>query len=334
MNVTASVVGSYPKPPHEGQPFRLRSAIAARERGEISAADLEGVQDDLVEELIGEQVGAGIDLVTDGHARWPDAQTPLAAGLEGFTTAHDDLIRYFDNNTYYRRPHVTGPVRWRQPITVEGWRFASGVAARPVKQTLTGPYSLVKLSRNEYYEDEAELVLDVARALNAEARALEAAGATYLQFDEPALVAHPSAAQHPKDFGLAFEAAAVVVDGLGLTTELRTFFGGVEEAPEDFFALPFGVFGLDFVDGASNWDLVAGLPLDRRLSAGLLDGRATALESLDSLRDQIRRLSELTARERLEVTPSCGLEYLPRDRAQRKLCRLGEAVRAAAGVAV
>src|SRR5207302_506972 len=78
MNVTASVVGSYPKPPHEGQPFRLRSAIAARERGEISGADLARVQDDLVEELIGEQVGAGVDLVTDGHARWPDAQTPLA----------------------------------------------------------------------------------------------------------------------------------------------------------------------------------------------------------------------------------------------------------------
>ena len=143
-------------------------------------------------------------------------------------------------------------------------------------------------------------------------------------------MAHPSAAQIQKDFGLAFEAAAVVVDGLGLTTELRTFFGGVEEAPEDFFALPFDVFGLDFVDGASNWDLVAGLPLDRRLSAGLLDGRATALESQDLLGVQIRRLAELTGRERLEVTPSCGLEYLPRDRAQRKLRRLGEAVRAAA----
>jgi 5-methyltetrahydropteroyltriglutamate--homocysteine methyltransferase len=280
--------------------------------------------------LIGEQVDAGVDLVTDGHVRWPDAQTPLAAGLEGFTTPHDDLIRYFDNNTYYRRPHVTGPVHWRGPITVEGWRFASSVAARPVKQTLTGPYSLVKLSTNDSYEDEAELVLDVARALNAEARALEAAGAMYVQFDEPALVAHPSGAQRPKDFALAFEAAAVVVDGLGLTTEIRTFFGGVEEAPEDFFALPFGVFGLDFVDGPMNWDLVAGLPLDRRLSAGLLDGRTTALESLDRLGDQIRRLAELTGRERLEVTPSCGLEYLPRDRAQLPLRRLADAVQAAA----
>src|SRR4030088_3076702 len=127
MNVTTSVVGSYPQPPHVGQPFRLRSAIAARERGEISVADLTRVQDDLVEELIGEHVDAGGDLVTDGHVRWPDAQTPLAAGLEGFTTPNDDLIRYFDNNTYYRRPHVTGPVRWTGPITVEGWHFASGV---------------------------------------------------------------------------------------------------------------------------------------------------------------------------------------------------------------
>jgi 5-methyltetrahydropteroyltriglutamate--homocysteine methyltransferase len=287
------------------------------------------VQDALIEELIGEQVAAGVDLVTDGHVRWSDAQTPLAAGLEGFTNSHDDLIRYFDNNTYYRRPHVTGPVRWREPITVAGWRFASSVAERPVKQTLTGPYSLVRLSHNEFYEDEADLVLDVARALNAEARALESAGATYVQFDEPAIVAHPSAAQGPQDFGLAFAAAAAATEGLGLTTEIRTFFGGVEQPAADFFALPFDVFGLDFVDGASNWDLVAGLPLDRRLSAGLLDGRATALEPLDALDDQIRRLAELIGRDRLEVTPSCGLEYLPRERAQRKLRRLTEAVRAA-----
>ena len=47
-----------------------------------------------------------------GRDIWRIAQTPLAAGLEGFTTSHDDLIRYFDNNTYYRRPHITGPVRW------------------------------------------------------------------------------------------------------------------------------------------------------------------------------------------------------------------------------
>ncbi|MCW3038067.1 MAG: putative methylcobalamin:homocysteine methyltransferase, partial [Actinobacteria bacterium] len=121
MNVTASVVGSYPKPPHEGEPFRLRSAIAARERGEISAADLEGVQDDLVEELIGEQVGAGIELVSDGHARWPDAQTPLAGGLEGFTTAHDDLIRYFDNAA--QEPHRRPPPR-RQEL--EAFPFPPG----------------------------------------------------------------------------------------------------------------------------------------------------------------------------------------------------------------
>ena len=40
-------------------------------------------------------------------------------------------------------------------------------------------------------------------------------------------------------------------------------------------------------------------------------------------------LAELTGADRLEVTPSCGLEYLPRDRAERKLRRMAEAVRTA-----
>ncbi len=212
-----------------------------------------------------------------------------------------------------------GPVR----------RFAAQLTDRPVKQTLTGPYSLGKLSSNEWYGSESDLVLDIARALNAEARALEQAGATYVQFDEPTIVS--GAAGEPKDFALLFEAANVLVDGLTLTTEIRTFFGGVEEDPQDFFALPFDVFGLDFVDGASNWDLAQALPVGRRLSAGLLDGRSTRLEPTGQLVEQIIRLAELTHTDRLEVTPSSGLEYLPRDRAERKLRRLAEAVRTVDG---
>jgi len=322
VQVTAGVVGSYPKPPREGRPFPLRRAIAAFERGEITLDDLRRVQDALVEEVVGEHVAAGIGLLTDGQVRWSDAQTPLARGLEGFTTAHDDLIRYFDTNTYYRRPHVVGPVRWTAPITVEGWRFAAGLTDRPVKQTLTGPYSLVKLSRNDFYASESGLVLDAARALNAEARALQDAGAPYVQFDEPAITG-PHA---DPDAGLLAEASAILTEGLTATTELRTFFGGVAE---EVFSLPFDVLGLDFVDGASNWDLVRELPAGRRLSAGLLDGRTPRLEPVGQLAEQVQRLAELTGADRLEVTPSCGLEYLPRDRAERKLRRMAEAVRTA-----
>src|SRR6266540_4160608 len=46
-------------------------------------------------------------------------------------------------------------------------------------------------AKNEYYRDEADLVMAFARVLNREARALAAAGVTVLQVDEPFLAGYP-----------------------------------------------------------------------------------------------------------------------------------------------
>ena len=60
------------------------------------------------------------------------------------------------------------------------------------------------------------------------------------------------------------------------------------------------------------------------------DAAAQHFVQLDELMEAIgQRLAELTGADRLEVTPSCGLEYLPRDRAEGKLRRMAEAVRTA-----
>lgn len=327
--ITTAAVGSYPKAPHEGRPFRLARATEAFRNGEIDEARLRRAQDDFVEEVIAEQVRAGIDLVTDGHVRWADGQAPFARKLTGFTTSTDDPTPYFDVGADDRRPHVTGAVGWGGPVTVDEWRFASSIADVPVKQVITGPYSLVKLSRNEHYTSVRDLVLDVARVLNQEAFELEAAGCTYIQFDEPAIVQHPAAADTPNDFDLLAEAADILTNGLAVTTEIRTYFGAVQEPAEDFFALPFRVFGLDLVDGHGNWDLVKQFPGGRTLAAGLVDGRNAELEPEDSVAGDIRRLLELVPADRLHVTPSSGLGYLPRDRAEAKLVRLVRAARAA-----
>ncbi|HEY8199839.1 MAG TPA: hypothetical protein VII47_00635 [Actinomycetota bacterium] len=325
--ITAAV-GSYPKAPHEGRPSRLARAIEAFESGEIDQDQLRRVQDDLVEEVVAEQVRAGLDLVTDGQVRWTDPQEPFALQLRGFSTSADDPAPWFGTGADFRRPHVVGKVGWGGPVTIGGWRFASSIADAPVKQVICGPYSLVKLSRNEHYASERDLVLDVARVLNQEAFELEAAGCTYIQFDEPAIACHPRFADAPRSFDLLAEAADILTNGIAVTTEIRTSFGSLPEPPEDVFALPFRVFGLDFVDGQENWDLAKHFPGGgRMLAAGLIDGRNPELESEEALAGDIRRLLEFVPADRLQVTPSCGLGKLPRDRAEAKLVRLVRAAR-------
>lgn len=316
-NPTITVVGSYPKPPHEGSDFRLRKTLQALDRGEATDADVHTAQDRLVREVIDEQIAAGIEMVTDGQVRWDDSQTRFAEGLDGFSIG--GLIRYFDNNTYYRQPVVKGPVSRRGPIVVDEFRFAMAASSVPVKAVLTGPHTLAVLSRNEHYGSPAGLVRDLAAALNEEARELISAGATVVQFDEPALARVPG--HPPGELDVFAEAAALLVGGVDATTVLQTYFGEIVEHGPDFFSLPFDVFGLDLVAGPANLEAIHEFPSDKVLSAGIVDARNTKLEPVGSVVETIRELSEAVDPDRLWVTPSCGLEFLPREAANRK-CRL------------
>ena len=109
MAIETTVVGSYPKPPDEGQNFTVRKTLHTLEKGEATPDDLKKAQDELVTTIIGEQESAGIDIVTDGLARWDDILTPIARNAAGFEIG--GLLRWFDNNVYYRRPVCTGSDR-------------------------------------------------------------------------------------------------------------------------------------------------------------------------------------------------------------------------------
>jgi 5-methyltetrahydropteroyltriglutamate--homocysteine methyltransferase len=320
MAYTVTVVGSYPRPPREGGEFRLRKTLQALDRGDASPEDVEAAKDGLVAEILAEQDGAGVELATDGQVRWDDPLTRVADGLEGFSVS--GLLRYFDNNTYFRQPVVKGPVGRAAPILVDEFRFAAEHSAVPVKAVLCGPYTLASLSHDEHYGDLAALVRDLAAALNAEARDLAGAGATVIQFDEPALAA--VSGQPPADLSVLAAVAGALVEGVDATTVLATYFGDVTAHGPGFFELPFGGFHLDFVSGPANVEAVHEFPADRVLEAGIADARNTKLEAPERLDATIAELAEAVDPDRMWIAPSCGLEYLPREAAERKLRRLAE----------
>ncbi len=318
---TVTVVGSYPKPPHEGGEFRLRKVLQGLDRDEATLEDVRSAQDELVRELIQEQIAAGVELVTDGQVRWDDGLTRFAEEMEGFSIG--GLIRFFDTNTYFRQPVVKEAITRRSAIVVEEFRFAKEVSSVPVKAVVTGPYTLAALSRDEHYGSTAPLVRDLAGALNQEARDLVSAGADVIQFDEPALARVPGS--RPGDLEVFAEAASPLVEGVGATTVLQTYFGDISEHGPDFFSLPFDVFGLDLVAGRANFEAVHEFPSQKVLSAGIADARNTKLESMEALVETMRDVTEAVPPDRLWVTPSCGLEFLPREAAKRKCRRLAEA---------
>jgi len=315
LTIETTVVGSYPKPPAEGTTFRLRKTLHALERGDATPDDLEDARNELVREVIAEQEAAGVDIVSDGQARWDDLVTPFARNMAGCEIG--GLLRWFDNNVYYRRPICTGALEWRGPSSVEAFSYAHSVASRPVKAIIPGPVTFAHLSVDEHYKDHEKFVLALASVLAQEAFELEAAGATIIQFDEPALLGAP------EDLDLARRALEVVVADLGSAeTVVATYFGDAKRLGTELFRLPVNGFHLDLVAGPENLELIREFPSDRRLQAGILDARNTRLEDEGVLAGQTDRLTEAVG-DNLRLAPSCGLEFLPREKARAKLELLG-----------
>ena len=322
----ATVVGSYPKIPNRPRPARLRNAINKLDRGAITQAELDTVADEVTIEALEEQAAAGLDLVTDGQIRWEDEQTYFARELAGISI--NGLIRWFDTNMYYRHPVVEGAVSWQKPVTVRDYSFAAEHSAKPVKPVLTGPYTLARLSVDKHYHDNESLALALAEALNQEAKALEQAGATLIQFNEPAIL------KQKDDFASFAAICKRLVDGLTAETSLYLYFGDAEGIYPQLLELPFDLIGLDFVMGPANEALLRSAPFTKKLGLGIVDARNTRLESPEQIAERIRSLSDGVDPENVHVSPSAGLEFLPREVAQEKLRLLAEGVRKAEGVLV
>ncbi len=314
MRFTLASAGGYPRIGDSKEQQRLRRAYGQFERDELSRRGFDGVQNDVIREVITEQASAGVELVTDGLVRWYDPLSHIASHLGGFKVG--GLLRFFDTNYLFRQPIVNGKIRWEKLFLAKEYAFAKSVSPRPVKAVITGPYTLAKFSDNSLgkYKNVSALAHDCAKALAKEIEQIAKAGAEIIQIDEPAML------KYPKEFD-------VVADGLNILAASRgksrlalyTYFGAASPLYDKLQDLPADVLGLDFTYDAKLADVIAKNGTSKMLGLGLVDGRNTKLETAADLRPTIKKLTKSLNGATCYLNPSCGLDYLPRDRAKRKL---------------
>ena len=221
VSVETTAAGAYPKIGDTTEEQKLRRAFHQFDKDEISEEDLEQVKNEVTELVIREQIDAGIDIITDGLIRWSDPLIYEAARIFGYKIS--GLLRYFDTNTFYREPIVETRLEYAKPILTADYQFALQHSSKPVKAILTGPYTLAKLSKNTFYREFRQLAFDLAHVIHQETKALEEAGAKYIQFDEPALLSHK------EDLKLFFQMYEIVTAQLSGSEKTVFFnFGNLE----------------------------------------------------------------------------------------------------------
>lgn len=313
--IRTATVGNYPRIGDSPETQKHRRGIANMDKGEITKEEFLRIEREVTKEVIELQTKAGIEVITDGHIRWEDSFTYWARKINGFIIS--GLLRYFDTNTYYRQPVVSGALAWSGPISIDDYLYAKSVSPVPVKAVITGPFTFASLSRDDYYRSKEKVVLALAEVLNQEILSLEKAGASLVQVNEPWIT-------WEKDgITLLNKGFIRLVQNVKIPVLLHTSFGDLEGIYPKIQDLPFYQLGLDCIMGPKNVELLRKNPPKKPVALGLIDARNTKMENpeeiISILQEFIPKVPEL-----LELSPNTGLEFLPREIAQDKLVHLSK----------
>ncbi len=302
---------------------RFERAAAQQKSGAIANQELRSIQDRLIRQTIETQVAAGLELVTDGMVRLEDPIAYLAARLGGVKVG-DETADLPGLASPCRRPVIEAEVVWSEPLLVEDYVLASEGCSRPVKVVIPGPYSFARLAVDHAYGEPMSLATGMATILNREIRALQTAGATFVQIDEPLVLAHPD------DFPIFTRVWEVLGRGITLTLGLHLPGGNVGGLYPAILRLKgLGCISLDCVSGAAALDPLAASPLPEgtRLGIGVVDGRNPQVERVERIVEMVRAFKSLPSYDRVLIGPASDLGSLPPDIATAKLSHLARAAR-------
>jgi 5-methyltetrahydropteroyltriglutamate--homocysteine methyltransferase len=321
-----TVVGSYPQPDWLLDRDMLRDRLPARVRTpelwRVAPELLVEAQDDATLLAIRDLERAGVDIITDGEIRRESYSNRFATALDGIDAEHDATIVNRAGREA-RVPRVVGAVRRTQPVEVGDMAFLRANTHARAKITLPGPFTRAQQAVDEHYGDFDALVMDLAAAVNAEARDLVAAGADVIQLDEPWVRNDPERARR-----IAVAAIDRALEGLDAETAVHVCFGYAAmvgpDKPTGYAFL--GELSDSIADQISiesaQPDLDLGILRElapKTVVLGVLDLSAPAPESADVVAERLRAALAHLPPERLVAAPDCGMKYLPRDLAFAKL---------------
>jgi 5-methyltetrahydropteroyltriglutamate--homocysteine methyltransferase len=323
--LVTTVVGSYPQPDwlidRERLSVRLPPRVRARELWRVPEPFLEEAQDDATRLAVQDMERAGVDVITDGEMRRESYSNRFATALDGVDL--DDPGVAVDRTGHENPvPRVVGPIRRARPVEVRDVEFLRSITDLRIKITVPGPFTMTQQAQNDHYADDRSLALAYAEAINDELRDLKPAGADVVQIDEPYLQARPEPARE-----YAIDAINRALDGIEGETVLHTCFGYAHIVKNRLTGYPFlhelnvclaTHVSLEAAQPNLDPEVLRGLA-DKIVVLGVLDLGASEVETPELVADRIRKALAVVPSERLVVAPDCGMKYLPRERALRKL---------------
>ncbi|KAI3443380.1 hypothetical protein Pfo_000045 [Paulownia fortunei] len=329
----ASHIVGYPR---MGPKRELKFALESFWDGKSSAEELEKVAADLRSSIWKQMSDAGIKYIPSNTFSYYDQVLDTTAmlgavpprynwtgGEIGFSTYFSmargnasvpamEMTKWFDTNYHFIVPELGPDVKFsyasHKAVNEYKEAKALGVDTVPV---LIGPVTYLLLSKPAKGVEKTfpllsllDKILPIYKEVIAE---LKAAGASWIQFDEPTLVLDLEAHQL-EAFTKAYAELESSLSGLNVLIE--TYFADVPAAAFKTLTSLSGVigFGFDLVRGAKTLDLIRSeFPSGKYLFAGVVDGRNIWANDLDVSLITLQSLEGIVGKDKLVVSTSCSL---------------------------
>ncbi|SFP32830.1 5-methyltetrahydropteroyltriglutamate--homocysteine methyltransferase [Geodermatophilus dictyosporus] len=339
-----------PGPPfradHVGSLLRPPALLEARARhaaGEIDDAELRGVEDEAIADVVRLQGDVGLRTATDGEFRRASWHMDFIYAIDGISkVSGEDIVVHFRNadGTIDFTPaglHVDGPLSIDEPIFGADFAYLQGQVDERQTAKLTIPSPSMVHYRGgaaaidpAVYPDEDAFWDALSAAYAQQVRGIAARGCTYLQLDDTSLAylndpaqraelaaqGRDAEHQHERYIRQINAALAGRPEGLTVTTHMcRGNFrsswvaeGGYDFVAEALFGgLEVDGFFLEYDDARSGgFEPLRFVPEGKRVVLGLVTTKRPELESKDDLKRRIDEAARFVPLEQLAISPQCG----------------------------
>ena len=169
MNVLmpTTLVGSLPQPDWLVRKDVMLTSAPPRVRlkkiWRVEEPYLEEAQDDATAQAVRMQEAAGIDIITDGEIRRESYFNRFANALGGIDIDNPGEVEG-RHGTRQIVPRVIGEICRTLPVQVRDVEVLRALTNKPIKITVPGPFTMMRLAKDEYYGDKRALLMAYANS--------------------------------------------------------------------------------------------------------------------------------------------------------------------------
>lgn len=233
----------------------------------------------------------------------------MARGAEDAVAC--EMTKWFNTNYHYIVPEYEGQsLTLTANFILEQFLEAKNELGITAKPTIIGPYTFIDLTKGYNDQSRAVFILKILPLYAQLLNELVAAGADWIQLEEPSLTKNLTA----DEVQLVEEIYAQLVEATPHAKILvQTYYESLT-AYDKLSNLPVAGIGLDFVHGKTD-NMKAlreyGFPQDKTLSIGIINGRDIWRENLAEAVSTISTVKQLSNADNIWISSSCSLQHVP-----------------------